>query len=185
MALYHIWTSIVASLMMILVGCLVVFYVPSTARSFRDSTAIYCPLQSTWSSVFTPFPPGIEPWAVAWQSFTLPLHLVTVTPAPWYWTRSRKCVWYIIDITKYMFLSWMICIRIRICHRLYLLWNTAFMMHLHTVYSWLQHQMNSILSCFLMQKPKICPIWTWIRQKAIVQCCWFPNAACFLTELTS
>ena len=35
---------------------LVVFYIPSTARSFRDSTPI-----------FTPFQPGFEPWAVAWQ----------------------------------------------------------------------------------------------------------------------
>ena len=52
---------------------LVVFYVPSTARSFRDDTPIYCPLLRMWSSVFTPFPPGIEPQAVVWQSITLPL----------------------------------------------------------------------------------------------------------------
>ena len=52
---------------------LVVFYVSSTARSFRDGTPIYCPLQRRWSSVFTPFPPGIEPRAVACQSITLPL----------------------------------------------------------------------------------------------------------------
>ena len=26
--------------------CLFVFYVPSTARSFRDSTPIYCPMRS-------------------------------------------------------------------------------------------------------------------------------------------
>ena len=57
----------------LLVGWFVVFYVPSTARSFRDGTPIYCPLQMTWSSVFTPFPPGIEPWAVVWQSITLGL----------------------------------------------------------------------------------------------------------------
>ena len=56
-----------------LVGWLVVFSVPSTARSFRDCTPIYCPLRRTWSSVFTPFRPGIEPRAVAWQSITLPL----------------------------------------------------------------------------------------------------------------
>ena len=38
-----------------LVGCwLVVFYVPSTARSFRDGTPIYCPLRKTWSSINTP-----------------------------------------------------------------------------------------------------------------------------------
>ena len=41
-----------------LVGWLVVFYVPSTAMSFRDGTTIYCPLRRTRSSVFTPFPPG-------------------------------------------------------------------------------------------------------------------------------
>ena len=52
---------------------LVVLSVPSTARSFRDCTPIYCPLQRTISSVFTPFPPGIEPRAVAWQSITQPL----------------------------------------------------------------------------------------------------------------
>ena len=52
---------------------LVVFSVPSTARSFRDGTPIYCPLRRTWSSVFTPFPPGIEPQPVAWHSVTQPL----------------------------------------------------------------------------------------------------------------
>ena len=56
-----------------LVGWLVVFYVPSTAMSFRDGTPIYCPLRRTWSSVDTPFPPGIEPRTVAWQSITPPL----------------------------------------------------------------------------------------------------------------
>ena len=49
------------------------FNVPSTARSFRDGTPIYCPLRRTWSSINTPFRPGIEPRAVAWQSITLPL----------------------------------------------------------------------------------------------------------------
>ena len=34
---------------------------------------IYCPLRRTWSSVNTPYPPGIEPRAVAWLSITLPL----------------------------------------------------------------------------------------------------------------
>ena len=56
------------------VGWLVVFYVPSTASSFRDGTPIYCRLWRMWSSVFTPFPSGIEPRAIAWQSITLPLH---------------------------------------------------------------------------------------------------------------
>ena len=54
-------------------GCLVVFYVPSTVRWFRDGTSIYCPLPRTWSSIFTLFLPGIEPRAVAWQSISLPL----------------------------------------------------------------------------------------------------------------
>ena len=53
--------------------CLFVFNVPSTARSFRDGTPIYCPLRRTWSSVNTPSRPGIEPGAVAWQFITLPL----------------------------------------------------------------------------------------------------------------
>ena len=37
------------------------FCVPSTAGSFRDGTPIYCPLRRMWSSVNTPFPPGIAP----------------------------------------------------------------------------------------------------------------------------
>ena len=41
-----------------LVCWLVVFYVPSTARSFRDGTPIYCPLRRTWSSVFYAVPTG-------------------------------------------------------------------------------------------------------------------------------
>ena len=44
---------------------LVVFNVPSTARSFRDGTPIYCPLRRTWSSINTPFRPGIEPRGMA------------------------------------------------------------------------------------------------------------------------
>ena len=51
--------------------CLFVFYVPSTARSFRDGNPIYCPLRRTRSSVNTPFQPGIEPRAVAWRSITV------------------------------------------------------------------------------------------------------------------
>ena len=39
----------------------VVFYDPSTARSFRDGIPIYCSLSRTRSSFFTPFSPGIEP----------------------------------------------------------------------------------------------------------------------------
>ena len=63
----------------LLVGWLVVFNVPSTARSFRDGTPIYCPLRRTWSSINTPFRPGIEPRAVAWQSITLPLRYASST----------------------------------------------------------------------------------------------------------
>ena len=63
----------------LLVGWLVVFNVPSTARSFRDGTPIYCPLRRTWSSINTPFRPGFEPRAVAWQSITLPLRYASST----------------------------------------------------------------------------------------------------------
>ena len=49
-----------------LVCWLVMFNGPSTARSLRDGTPIYCPLQRMWSSVFTTLPPGIEPLAVVW-----------------------------------------------------------------------------------------------------------------------
>ena len=59
--------------------CLFVFYIPSTGRSFRDGTPIYCPLQRTWVSVNTPFLPGIEPRAVVWQSITLPLRHASST----------------------------------------------------------------------------------------------------------
>ena len=43
---------------------LVVFYVLSTPRSFRDNTPIYCPLRRTWSLVFTPC------WPV-WQTVNM------------------------------------------------------------------------------------------------------------------
>ena len=62
-----------------LFGWLVVFNVPSTARSFRDGTPIYCPLRRTWSSINTPFRPGIETRAVARQSITLPLRYASST----------------------------------------------------------------------------------------------------------
>ena len=62
-----------------LVGWLVVFNVPSTPRSFRDGTPIYCPLRRTWSLINTPFRPGIEPRAVAWQYLQLPgLHAAKI-----------------------------------------------------------------------------------------------------------
>ena len=64
---------IIYTVCIILDVCLFVFNVPSTARSFRDGTPIYCPLRRTWSSVNTPSRPGIELRAVAWQSITLPL----------------------------------------------------------------------------------------------------------------
>ena len=61
---------------------LVVFNVPSTARSFRDGTPICFPLRRTWSSINTPFRPGFEPRAVAWQSITLPLRYASSTTLP-------------------------------------------------------------------------------------------------------
>ena len=62
-----------------LLGWLIVFNVPSTARSFRDGTPIYCPLRRTWSSINTTFRPWIEPRTVAWQSITLPLRYASST----------------------------------------------------------------------------------------------------------
>ena len=59
-------------------GWLVVFYVPSTAMSFRDDTSIYCTLRRTWSLVNTLFPPGIEPG----PSRGSLLHYRCTTPAP-------------------------------------------------------------------------------------------------------
>ena len=55
------------------------FNVSSTAWSSRDGTPIYCPLRRTWSSINTPFRPGIEPRAVAWQSIALPLCYASTT----------------------------------------------------------------------------------------------------------
>ena len=52
--------------------------VPSTARSFRDGTPIYCPLRRTRSSVNSPFPLGIEPG----PSRDSPLRYRCATPAP-------------------------------------------------------------------------------------------------------
>ena len=57
----------------------VVFYVPSTVSWVRNGAPIYCPLQRTWSLVFTRFQPGIKPRAVSWQSITLPLRHVSST----------------------------------------------------------------------------------------------------------
>ena len=72
-----------------MVGWLVVFYVPLTARSFRDGTPIYCPLRRTWSSVFTPSSQGIEFRAVAWQSITLLLrHAGSLPQIGWHAVKS-------------------------------------------------------------------------------------------------
>ena len=54
------------------------FYVPSTARSFREGTTIYFPLRTTWNTVFTPFPPGIKPGSSRGSR----LHYHCATPAP-------------------------------------------------------------------------------------------------------
>ena len=93
----------------------VVFNVPSTARSYRDGTPIYCPLRRKWSSINAPFRPGIEPRAVAWQSITLPLRYASspssidiirvdaymvfssVYLASW-WQGSRKDVYFNVSV---------------------------------------------------------------------------------------
>ena len=69
----------VLHLSMTCVGWLVMFYVPSTAMSFREGTPIYCPLRRTRSSVFTPSPSGNELQNVTWQSITLPLRYARST----------------------------------------------------------------------------------------------------------
>ena len=53
-----------------LLGWLVVFNVPSTARSFRDGTPFTVPCKGLEARKIHL---GIEPRAVAWQSITLPL----------------------------------------------------------------------------------------------------------------
>ena len=50
LTLFHNFQQFVFSVSLLdgwLVGWLVVFNVPSTARSFRDGTPIYCPLRRT------------------------------------------------------------------------------------------------------------------------------------------
>ena len=61
-----------------LIGWLVVFNVPSTARSFRDGATIYCPLRRTWSLVFTPSHRESKPRLLRGS----PLHNSCATPAP-------------------------------------------------------------------------------------------------------
>ena len=68
------------------VGWLVVFNVPSTARSFRDGTPIYCPLRRTWSSVFTPIPTGN--WT---PGPCVAVHNTTTVPRQLHW--SVKVMW--------------------------------------------------------------------------------------------
>ena len=48
-------------------------------RGHLDGAHIYSPLRRTWSSVFTPTSPGIEPRVVAWQSITQPLRHASST----------------------------------------------------------------------------------------------------------
>ena len=72
-------------------GWLVVFNVPSTARSFRDGTPIYCPLRMTWSSINSlhrsdresnPGPSHGSPLRYRWatrSSWTLILESITKT----------------------------------------------------------------------------------------------------------
>ena len=54
--------------------CLFVFHVPSTARSFRDDTPVYCPLRRTYT-----VPTGNRTRVVAWQSITLTLRHTSST----------------------------------------------------------------------------------------------------------
>ena len=61
---------------MCIILCLFVFYVPSTARSFREGTPIYCPLRRMWISVNTPFPSGIEPQAIVYIMFSTNLNFL-------------------------------------------------------------------------------------------------------------
>ena len=83
---------------------LVVINVPSTARSFRDGTPIYCPLRRTCSSINTPFRPGIEPRAVALQSITLPaLRYASSTYNEW---GSLKAMTQCIQWIGVLFLDW-------------------------------------------------------------------------------
>ena len=78
--------------------CLFVFYIPSIARSFGDGIPIYCPLRRTWSSVNTPFPLGIEPGVIAWQSITLPLRHAS----------STQCItiWHYVIFHFWLLLNW-------------------------------------------------------------------------------
>ena len=56
----------------VMVGWLVVFNVPSTARSFRNGTPFTVHCEGL-------FPSGIEPRADAWQSITIPLRHASST----------------------------------------------------------------------------------------------------------
>ena len=77
-------------------GWLVVFSVPSPARSWSFRDGGYCPLRRTWSSVYTPFPLRIEPRAVAWQSITQPLHHASSTKVINLWPNSLNVSGYVI-----------------------------------------------------------------------------------------
>ena len=77
---------------------LFVFNVPTTARSFRDGTRIYCPLRRTWSLINTPFPPGIEPRAIAWQSITLPLRHVSSTCSSYLADKDYVLYWRVLGL---------------------------------------------------------------------------------------
>ena len=89
------------------------FYVSSTARSFRDGTPIYCPMWRTCSSVNKPFPPGIEPQVIRWQSITLALrHASSHSLSLWFgigWIGSnyvpfyRLCSHILIKYLKYFY----------------------------------------------------------------------------------
>ena len=56
------------------------------------TSPIYCPLRRTWSLVNTPFPPRMEPRAVALQSITLPLSHASSTTKSITWLKCKSKV---------------------------------------------------------------------------------------------
>ena len=103
---------------------LVVFYVPSTARSFRDGTPIYCPLQRTWNLVITT---GIEPRVVAWQSITLLLRHASSTDI---FLIKRNSLW---TRLEHLVVNLVLC-RLS-CRRHYIMWNRQLYFQVYPIYS--------------------------------------------------
>ena len=97
---------VVLFLFSVLFVCLLVFYIQSTAKSFRDGTPIYCPLRRTSTSVFTPFLPVIKPWTVA------AVHYTTTAPRKLHIYFFRNCFekynWAIkcCEAVRFIFMNW-------------------------------------------------------------------------------